>query len=492
MLTCPSCGNEEPEGSRFCGNCSTALVLEDPPHAQAEVDGRPMLRCASCGHEETEGSRFCGSCSAPLVLPDGQPPSVTTETSALSSAPTPRQPAMVERSRVEPRQSPSRTERRRLLLVVAGALALLVAGGAVAAVLSLGGGGGSTEASPTEQQPPSETTFEPPPPTVSSTLVDSVAPRLVTLGTSQAALSARLRLLRADAESFAALRQSASSLAASVVETQGFLDGLAVASADELATVSLLRSALTAHLAYAETIARFPQPGSFTDAQARAAIAQAEQVQAAYAALATAEPGLGISLNTLDHVQLLDVVPSVAPTVPAVARRTVDLVPLLVGIGPDDPLGQGRCFGPYTSRASLSVSGVVHQSGFIQCGDDANGDPSRTSGVYRFSGLTLPAGSRLVRVTGQAAIDESSSDSQRGSRVTWTVFYDDTPLCSKTVVWSGVRPLPIELDCRASSAVSAGAFDVRRLRIEQVASLASSGSAWAGLLNPKIVVEGPR
>ena len=36
----------------------------------------------------------------------------------------------------------------------------------------------------------------------------------------------------------------------------------------------------------------------------------------------------------------------------------IDLAPLLVGIRPDDPLGEGRCFGPYTSRATLQVSGV--------------------------------------------------------------------------------------------------------------------------------------
>jgi hypothetical protein len=112
--------------------------------------------------------------------------------------------------------------------------------------------------------------------------------------------------------------------------------------------------------------------------------------------------------------------------------------------------------------------------------------------VYRFSGLTFPAGSRLVRLTGQAVIDEFSSASQRGSSVTWAVFYDDAPICSWTVVWSGSRPSPKTLDCRFPSAVAPGGFDVRRLRIQQDASLASSGSLWAGLLNPKIVVEVPR
>ena len=172
-------------------------------------------------------------------------------------------------------------------------------------------------------------------------------------------------------------------------------------------------------------------------------------------------------------------------------RRVVDLVPLLVGIRPDDPPGEGRCFGPYTARASLRVSGVVHRSGFVQCGDDAHGDPSRASGVYRFSGPTFAAGSRLARVTGRMVIDESSSPSQRGSSVTWTVLYDGMPICSVTVVWAGSRPSPRELDCSISPSVSEGGFDLRQLRIQQVASLASSRSLWAGLLDPAIVVEVP-
>ena len=193
-----------------------------------------------------------------------------------------------------------------------------------------------------------------------------------------------------------------------------------------------------------------------------------------------------------DNHALLAVVPAPKPPPSPPVRRTIDLVPLLVGIRPDDPLGEGRCFGAYTSRASLRVSGVVHRSGFIQCGDDANGDPSRTSGTYRFSGPTFPPGSRLARLTGEVAIDESSSSSQRGSSVTWTVLYDGTPLCSATVFWRATRPSPRDIDCRISSSVSRGGFDMRRLRIQQAAAPVSSGSLWAGLLDPTIVVEVPR
>ncbi len=327
------------------------------------------------------------------------------------------------------------------------------------------------------------------------TLADSVTPRLVALGTAQAALSARVRSLSAGVESFAALREAADALAVDVVGAQGFLDGLASSDSDETATLSLLRSALAAHLAYAQTISGFPpRPRFLTAAQAQSAMARAEEMQVAYAELAVADPALGgVSLNTIDHARLLQLVPVVKPPVSTATRRTIDLAPLLVGIRPDDPRSEGRCFGPYTSRASLSVSGVVHRSGFVQCGDDADGDPGRTSGIYRFSGRTFPAGSRLVRLTAQAAIDESSSSSQRGTSVTWTVFYDGAVVCSKTVAWSGSRPSPRKLDCaKFPSAVASNGIDVQRLRIQQVAFPASSGSLWAGLLNPTLVVEGPR
>ena len=370
---------------------------------------------------------------------------------------------------------------------------LLVAGGAFAAVL-LRDDGENDEALTTEQQPPPTVTFESSPPASSPTLADSVAPRLELVSASQGALIAQVRLLGPGVASLAALRQEAEALASDLVETQQALDGLAPADSTEAGALVLLRPALAAHLAYAEAVARFPTlPRSLTSAQAQGAITLAEQARRAYVNLTVAFPALPVVyMSGSDNHALLAVVPAPKPPPSPPVRRTIDLVPLLVGVRPDDPLGEGRCFGAYTSRASLRVSGVVHRSRFIQCGDDANGDPSRTSGTYRFSGPTFPPGSRLARLTGEVAIDESSSPSQRGSSVTWTVLYDGTPLCSATVVWSATRPSPRAIDCRISSSVSRGGFDVRRLRIQQAAAPVSSGSLWAGLLDPTIVVEVPR
>lgn len=403
----------------------------------------------------------------------------------VSETPSPRLGA-AEASR-SARPPPARPEgKRRLRWVAAGAaVGLLVAGGAVAGVLALTGGDDATEAMPTEQPLPTSTS-EPLPPVSSPALAESMGPRLEELAASQTALSARVRSLEADVGSLAALRQAANALAARVMGAQQLLDGLAPTDSADAETRVLLQRALAAHLAYAQAIAGLPsRPRFLNRTSAQAAMARAEDARRAYVDLAVADPALPIVyIRSADHTSLIAVVPTPTPT-----RRVVDLVPLLVGIRPDDRLGEGRCFGPY-SGASLRVSGAVYRSGFIQCGDDADGDPSRASGVYRFSGLAFAAGSRLVRITGQPVIDEFSSPSQRGSSVTWAVSYDGAPICSAAATWSGSRPSPGKLDCRFPSGVAtSGGFDVGRLRIQQVVSLASAGTFWAGLFHPKLVVE---
>ena len=458
MPVCGKCGNEEPDGARFCGNCSAQLVEEAASVAALQI-------CSSCGAEEPEGSRFCGTCGAALEAPQ---------------------------ERLEPPAGASVEGRGGRRWIAAGAAAaLLVAGGVLAAVLVLGGSDDPDVVVPTEPAPPTLTSPEPT--VLAPTLEETVEPRLLALAAAQGELNTQVRTLRAGVGSFATLRNAADAVAADVVPTQELVDGLTPKDSFEAGTLQALQRALLGHLAYAEAIVALPvQPRSLTAAQAQAAIARAEEAQRTYASLAVTDPSLPtISISGAEHQILLAVASANATPGPASTQRVLDLVPLLVGPRPDDPPSQGRCFGPYTSRASLRVSGVVHRSGFIQCGDDANGDPGRASGTYRFTGSQGPAGSRLVRLTGQVAIDESSSSSQRGSSVSWTVFYDGRALCSATVVWSGARPSPRALDCRISATADPGGYDVRRLQIQQVASLASSGSFWAGMLDPRIVVVMP-
>ncbi|MCL0101493.1 zinc-ribbon domain-containing protein, partial [Dehalococcoidia bacterium] len=50
--SCSSCGHDNPQGSRFCSSCGTAL--------------RPL--CGACGTEIVEsGARFCNQCGADLM-----------------------------------------------------------------------------------------------------------------------------------------------------------------------------------------------------------------------------------------------------------------------------------------------------------------------------------------------------------------------------------------------------------------------------------------
>ncbi len=46
-LTCPSCGNINPEGVKFCQECGTKLGV---------------LKCSKCSAILTPGTRFCGEC----------------------------------------------------------------------------------------------------------------------------------------------------------------------------------------------------------------------------------------------------------------------------------------------------------------------------------------------------------------------------------------------------------------------------------------------
>ena len=51
---CPSCGNQNPEGTHFCQECGTKLGV-----VQAA-----RVFCTSCGAELQFGARFCGGCGA--------------------------------------------------------------------------------------------------------------------------------------------------------------------------------------------------------------------------------------------------------------------------------------------------------------------------------------------------------------------------------------------------------------------------------------------
>ena len=58
-MRCPSCGFDNPEGMKFCGECAAPL----------------KNRCPHCGFENPPRFKFCGECAAPLLLPGRSPES---------------------------------------------------------------------------------------------------------------------------------------------------------------------------------------------------------------------------------------------------------------------------------------------------------------------------------------------------------------------------------------------------------------------------------
>ena len=80
--TCPSCGNENPEGTKFCQECGTKLGQKNtcPSCGTANPMGVKFCQecgtklqgeaapaaCPACGQENAPGTKFCGGCGTRL------------------------------------------------------------------------------------------------------------------------------------------------------------------------------------------------------------------------------------------------------------------------------------------------------------------------------------------------------------------------------------------------------------------------------------------
>lgn len=80
--TCPQCGHENPEGTKFCQECGSKLGVQNtcPSCGAANPAGVKFCQecgarmaaapapaaCPSCGMENPPGTRFCGGCGAKL------------------------------------------------------------------------------------------------------------------------------------------------------------------------------------------------------------------------------------------------------------------------------------------------------------------------------------------------------------------------------------------------------------------------------------------
>src|SRR5579859_239778 len=61
-MDCPRCGNANPRGSRFCGECAEPLI------------GRAS--CPNCGSETSPSQKYCRVCGQPLIGVTGLPVAV--------------------------------------------------------------------------------------------------------------------------------------------------------------------------------------------------------------------------------------------------------------------------------------------------------------------------------------------------------------------------------------------------------------------------------
>ena len=57
-MRCSKCGFDNPDGMKFCGQCTTPLALV----------------CPKCGFENPSGFRFCGHCTTALRPGSAKPP----------------------------------------------------------------------------------------------------------------------------------------------------------------------------------------------------------------------------------------------------------------------------------------------------------------------------------------------------------------------------------------------------------------------------------
>ena len=57
MVVCPKCGFQNPQTTKFCGNCGAPLQA---PQAQGGIN------CPKCGTANAAGAKFCSNCGTPL------------------------------------------------------------------------------------------------------------------------------------------------------------------------------------------------------------------------------------------------------------------------------------------------------------------------------------------------------------------------------------------------------------------------------------------
>ena len=75
MVECQSCGFEVDEGSKFCKNCGSEIIIEEKDN-----DINETKFCANCGFEMPKSTKFCPECGTST---DGVPQVVTSTNNSI-------------------------------------------------------------------------------------------------------------------------------------------------------------------------------------------------------------------------------------------------------------------------------------------------------------------------------------------------------------------------------------------------------------------------
>jgi serine/threonine-protein kinase len=360
--------------------------------------------------------------------------------------------------------------KRRRGLILGGAITVAILVAAVGAAVLLGGSKTKSNARSTDSAGTS----------TEATTNDQIANIVARLESPHQNVSADLAALSSDSRSsFAQLNREKTLLKDRIFVAEGSTAGLSSTGPSERRATPALTIFLSADDDYARALTTLSNRRSVTGPMAAQTQSKAAFARGAFSALlaATGNPCCPrLTFGGTDHLTAL-----VRREPPR--RRIVPLTPLLQGFGPDDPPDQGRCFGPYTSRAVVTVNGTDYHSNFIQCGDYGGGAPWRASGTYTFNRDAVPASGRLVSFSGLAAVDANSSSGQVGTTVTWTVYYYGTAVCTVSLIWEGTATPGRPVNCALSQTQPA---DTSQLSIVQDVTLAGSGSFWAGFVGPRV------
>lgn len=63
-MKCTNCGKENPEGTKFCGECGSRIIVPAAPQAPAAGETPKPVFCAKCGASLAPEQKFCPKCGA--------------------------------------------------------------------------------------------------------------------------------------------------------------------------------------------------------------------------------------------------------------------------------------------------------------------------------------------------------------------------------------------------------------------------------------------